>query len=345
MSKSLSIPDLTAELETAPAGARGLRCLKKSLRAAIQLEFATIPPYLTAYWSIQFDLNGSNEVANAIRQIVVEEMGHMGLACNMLVALGESPDLAAPGFVPKYPGPLPGKVNPDLEIPLRRLTPSQIKVFMDIEYPAFRPFPELAADRSFSTIGAFYAALLKAFETVNPAHYETDKQREEGISGVFKVKNLADVCTAIDQIRHQGEGSDKSPTVGDPNELAHFYRFREVYVGAKYVPDPITKVFGHTGPPVLMPAVMPMADIPKGGYRQADVSADVWKLVRQFDETFTLMLKQLTLAWSDPNAPFGDGTPKDPINTMRTLRSNALDLMKQKRPDNVSVYGPSFRLL
>ena len=88
-----------------------------------------------------------------------------------------------------------------------------------------------------------------------------------------------------------------------------------------------------------------MADIPKDGYRQADVSADVWKLVRQFDETFTLMLKQLTLAWSDPNAPFGDGTPKDPINTMGTLRSNALDLMKQKRPDNVSVYGPSFRLV
>jgi hypothetical protein len=76
--------------------------------------------------------------------------------------------------------------------------------------------------------------------------------------------------------------------------------------------------------------------------------AAVWALVEQFDRTFTLMLKQLTLAWSGPNAPLGTFDPTnadDPINTMDALSTNALDLMDKKRPDNVSVYGPSFRLV
>ena len=355
MATSYSIPDLTAELDRATPDEHGLRCLKRSLHAAIQLEFATIPPYLTAYWSTIDPAapNAPNPAGDAIREIVVEEMGHMGLACNLLVGLGESPDLAAPGFVPSYPGPLPGHVHPGLEVPLRRLTPSQLKVFMDIEQPDFPAFPELAASaaRSFGTIGAFYAALRKAFQTVAPRHYETSKQRDESSSGVFQIERLDgdknSVYAAIDQIRHQGEGSPATPKVGDTrSELAHFYRFREVYVGAQYVPDPVTGVFGHTGPLIPMPAVRPMADIPRGGYKRADVPDQaVWALVELFDRTFSLMLRQLTLAWSDPNAPLGDFSADDPVSTMGTLRTIALDLMTRKRPDNVSVYGPSFRLV
>jgi hypothetical protein len=161
---------------------------------------------------------------------------------------------------------------------------------------------------------------------------------------------LTDVHKAIDQIRHQGEGSNMAPNVGDPqSELAHFYRFREMYIGAKYVPDPVTGTWGHTGPPISMPPVQPMADIPRGGYQQADVpDPAVWMLIRQFDETFTLMLEQLTLAWSDPNAPFSTFDPAntdDPINTMGTLSANALALMGKKRPDSLGNYGPSFRLV
>ena len=152
-----SIPVLTAALESASYGPAGVECLKKSLRAAIKLEFATIPPYLTAMWSIK---EPTDPVKITIFGIVLEEMGHMGLACNMLVALGESPALATPGFVPTFPGPLPGDVHPGLTVGLRRLTPSQLKTFMDIEYPEGGPITALAA-RAFETIGAFYAALLQ----------------------------------------------------------------------------------------------------------------------------------------------------------------------------------------
>jgi hypothetical protein len=334
---------LTAELEQASPGASGIKCLKRSLRAAIKLEFATIPPYLAAQWSIQ---NGRDAVAVTIDELVREEMGHMGLACNMLVGLGEFPDLATTAFVPDYPGPLPGGVNPSLMIGLRRLTPSQLKVFMDIEYPEGGPISLLAA-RTFDTIGAFYAALRKAFKVINPP---LDKTYQRNVSAshvdVHELDTLKKVLDAIDVIRHQGEGSKKTPKVGDPNsELAHFYRFREVYVGSEYVYDPTTKTWGHTGPPVLMPAVRPMADIPKGGYQKVDVSAAAWKLIRQFDETYTLMLKQLTKAWKDPSAPLGDFSADDPVATMGLLREPAQRLMDLKRPDGVSTFGPCFRLV
>lgn len=331
------------ELLAVPQDQRDLGWLKESIAAAIKLEFATIPPYLTAKWSIA-DTN--DPVARTIREVVVEEMLHMGLACNMLVALGEALALDTSDFVPSYPGPLPGEVNPDLTIVLRRLTPSQLKVFMDIEYPEGGPISALAS-HSFDTIGAFYAALLSQFEAVNP-RLDPTKQRMEPSSGIFIIRDLADVRRAIDLIRHQGEGSDRSPEEEEMSGmLAHFYQFREVYVGNRYVRDSSSMTWGHTGPPILMPSVFPMADIPAGGYQKADVAdTAVWSLIEQFDISYTSMLHQLRMAWEDPNAPLGDFSAADPILTMRTLGPLARQLMqKQIRPDCSATYGPCFRLV
>jgi len=331
------------ELMAVPESERGLEWLKQSARAAVKLEFATIPPYLTALWSIR---DPGDQVAKTIREVVIEEMLHMGLACNMMVAIDESPALDTPGFVPSYPGPLPGDVNPNLTITLRRLTPSQVKVFMDIEYPEGGPITALAL-RSFDTIGAFYAALLSEFEVVNPA-LDITKQRNEPILGVFVMKDLADIRRAIDLIRHQGEGSNRSPEEAEMSgHLAHFYQFREVYMGTKYVQNSATKAWGHTGPPVLMPNVFPMADIPFGGYRRTDVpDSAVWSLIKQFDMAYTTMLRQLRIAWEDPNAPLGDFSDNDPILTMQNLAATARDLMQKKiRLDSIETYGPCFRIV
>ncbi|MET4177758.1 hypothetical protein ABIB99_008888 [Bradyrhizobium sp. LA6.1] len=286
-----------------PHGKRGPKWLRQSIRAAIKLEFATVPPYLTAMWSI---VDACDPVTRTIREVVVEEMLHMGLMCNMMVALGETPALDTLEFVPSYPGPLPGEVNPDLTIALRRLTPSQVKLFMDIEYPEGGPITALAR-RSFETIGEFYAALLSEFEAVNPS-LDLTKQRTEAISGVFVVSDLADVRRAINIIRLQGEGSGQSPEEEEMSgRLAHFYQFREVYIGNKYVRDSVTMTWGHTGAPVLMPRVLPMADIPSGGYHQSDVADPaVWSLLEQFDTLYSSMLGQLRTAWEDHNAPLGD---------------------------------------
>ncbi len=58
---------------------------------AIKLEHATIPPYLTALYSIKPDPRKSNHDSyNIIRAVAVEEMLHLTLAANLLNAVGES---------------------------------------------------------------------------------------------------------------------------------------------------------------------------------------------------------------------------------------------------------------
>ena len=74
--------------------------LQEALQLAIQLEFATIPPYLCAHWSIDSD---PGKVAQMIETIVVQEMFHFALAGNMLSAIGGTPSIANPAFIPSYP--------------------------------------------------------------------------------------------------------------------------------------------------------------------------------------------------------------------------------------------------
>ena len=69
------------------------------LQGAIELEHSTIPPYLTALYSIK---KGSNrEAAAIIRSVVMEEMLHMTIAANTLNAIGGAPEINTSGFIPR----------------------------------------------------------------------------------------------------------------------------------------------------------------------------------------------------------------------------------------------------
>jgi len=89
-----------------------LRCM---LQTAIRLEFSTLPPYLTAFFSIREGCNV--EVQDLIRSVVLQEMLHMAQAANLLIALGGRPIINSRCFAPVYPGPLPGGVMPGLMLP------------------------------------------------------------------------------------------------------------------------------------------------------------------------------------------------------------------------------------
>ncbi|KAI8489964.1 hypothetical protein Bbelb_323250 [Branchiostoma belcheri] len=108
--------------------------LKKNLQLALQLELSTIPPYLSALFSIK---DGDNEeVAALIRSVVIDEMKHMALVSNLLNAIGGAPKLNDPSIVPSYPAPLPAGANPGLVVKLARCSLNQIKtVFQGIERP------------------------------------------------------------------------------------------------------------------------------------------------------------------------------------------------------------------
>ncbi|MEQ9245668.1 MAG: ferritin-like domain-containing protein, partial [Nitratireductor sp.] len=107
-----------AALMAETSAKRDLQWLKNALQVAIQLELATLPPYLTAYWTIK---DARHYVKRSMKEIWREEMNHFGLACNALVAIGGTPLLTDSVVVPIYPGPLPGGVRPGLIVPLRKL--------------------------------------------------------------------------------------------------------------------------------------------------------------------------------------------------------------------------------
>lgn len=134
--------------------------MRRALQAAIQLEMATLPPYLTAYWSLR-RTPATREARTRFLAVVLEEMGHMGLACNLLVAFGGRPQIASSGVVPRYPGELPFRVKPGLVIPLQRFSLASLRVFMRIEEPHAGEFT-WHLGKSYPTIGAFYAAIYDA---------------------------------------------------------------------------------------------------------------------------------------------------------------------------------------
>ncbi|KAI8514877.1 hypothetical protein Bbelb_074680 [Branchiostoma belcheri] len=111
-----------------------LRDIKQNLHTALQLEWTTIPPYLSAYYSIKEGYN--NNISEILRSVVVEEMFHMSLVSNILNFLGESPILNDPNLLPNYPESLPGGVMPNLTVGLSKFSLDVThEVFMGIETP------------------------------------------------------------------------------------------------------------------------------------------------------------------------------------------------------------------
>ncbi|MFD6174315.1 ferritin-like domain-containing protein [Streptomyces coeruleorubidus] len=224
------------ELMEEPAERRDADWLKESLQHAMMLELATLPPYLSAMWSIEPQ---SGDVLKAFKRIVFDEMSHLGLAGNMLTTIGGVPRLGDAHTVPKYPGPLPGGVRPSLTVFLSGLSKESLDLFAQIE----EPNDPIAEARSHTSIGAFYTAILEAFqdhaELITGAHQlERDMQHHGAGNSLVALNSLADVEAAIEVIKEQGEGTSASPENPHPgvtDEFAHFYVFRELFHGHKLV--------------------------------------------------------------------------------------------------------------
>jgi len=154
--------------------------LHRYLYAAMQLEHATIPAYLTALYSIH---PGTNPHAyNAIRAVVVEEMLHLTLAANMLNAVGGTPDFTRADFVPDFPTYLPDGET-DFQVSRQGFSKAAIEMFLRIERPA-RPSENggqtvrrarrgdglhavtvgTDSDEHFYSIGEFYKAIEEGIE-------------------------------------------------------------------------------------------------------------------------------------------------------------------------------------
>jgi Ferritin-like len=275
-------------------------------------------------------------VAQTIFAVRGEEMLHFGLACNLLSAIDGVPLLTDDAVIPKFPGPLPGGVRPGLSVTLRKLDTAQAAVFMDIEYPQGGPLGALAPP---VTIGEFYVAILAAFQDLNPPLL-TSRQIEMSLSfgELIKVDTLAKVQEVIQLINLQGEGSRLSPEEA-PGDLSHYYRFGEIYHGQRFQQGADGN-WGYTGAALPMPPVNDMADIPAGGYQQADVSDPAtWDQIQQFDRRYSEMLRLLQEAWTQGDSSFLDAA----IGKMSAMRAIGRSLMTKPRPNAPGNYGPCFR--
>lgn len=106
--------------------------LHEYLGYAMQVEHATIPPYLTALYSLK---PGSNlEAFHMIRTVVVEEMLHLTLAANVFNAVGGDMKgvLTDPGFIPTYPTKLPAGIG-DFLVNVSKFSPDTVQTFLNIE--------------------------------------------------------------------------------------------------------------------------------------------------------------------------------------------------------------------
>ncbi|MFO0902462.1 MAG: ferritin-like domain-containing protein [Pirellulales bacterium] len=327
-------PRLTTIQQLVEAPVHDMEWLRNALQIAIQMELATLPPYLIARWTVK---DPTDPVAESIFEIRGEEMLHFGLACNLLSAIGGIPLLADETVVPKYPGRLPGGVRPALTVTLRKLDCDQAAVFMDIEHPQGDPLGAVATAPT--TIGEFYTAIRDALGANNPA-FDVSRQIERSLpfGHLFKIDSLAKAQQAIDLITLQGEGTSTSPEENN-GDLAHYYRFGEIYHKRRFVKNEQGE-WGYFGDAFPLPAVHDMADIPAGGYQQSDVpDMAVWDAVVRFDRTYSEMLRKLQETWTN-------GTTNSlfrAVSLMSSLQSIAAELIAKPRPDGVGNYGPCFR--
>jgi hypothetical protein len=319
-----------ARLLAVPQHHRGTNWLKTALQIAVELELATIPPYLCGWWSIK---DRTCEAARLIRRIVGDEMYHLGLVCNLLVAVGGRPHIKK--AAPTYPGPLPGGVRTGVNVYLSGLTkPFVHDVMMAIEAPET---PLTRNGNTSPSVGAFYTDLLKTFHTTAPKLSTRGQLSAHIGSDVLKpIATLNDVEHSIEIIKEQGEGTDGSPDDAfDHNHPAHYYAFAEIYHGQQLRNTRGSWQF--TGTPVPFPAARPMATVPTGGWHHPP--KPVHQLLTQFDTTYTTVLDTLDMAWTH-------GTPHTldtAIRAMHRLQTPAVELMETPIPHTHHTYGPQFR--
>ena len=230
--------------------------LQDAVQTAMRLEFSTLPPYLAAEWSIRGD--DPDRVTDMIHGIVLQEMFHFALAGNILSAIQGTFKIADLRFLPKYPtDTLPGEIHQDLIVDLRPLSKEQLQVFMQIEAPEFSPV-QLAALRAPgpATIGEFYTKLSTALETLNPPISQNAYFVERGTE-VFQIKSIKDAQDAIERIKGEGEGAPGEPDQpANPGRLAHFYVFKEIFVGNMLSFDPNSgKLVPVVGKAIHLPSV------------------------------------------------------------------------------------------
>ena len=327
------IADIQVDSNNTEASNKLLDVIKRSLRGALQLEFTTVPLYLTALWSI---IDQAHPVARSLRAVVHEEMLHLSLICNLLSALGERPVLTG-SVVPRFPSQLPGGVHPELLLHLEGYGPSALQTFMEIERPE-RPIqiigePLESFPEEDTTIGEFYESILQAIKRLNP--YLDPKRQIAGPFTWFVMTKVEHVEEAITLIMAQGEGARGMPFSQNSRYLSHYYRFKSLSMLTELHWDNRIKKL-RKGAPIPSPSVFSIAPASPNGYGLA-VPRALRSANERFEESYSKMLRLLEESWLEG----GDKSFVQSLEIMLELGTLAQAIMRIGSPDGRG-YCPSF---
>lgn len=259
--------------------AKQISQVQKMLVSAFTLELATLPTYLTGAFSVK---GGANQEALALVQsVALEEMLHLTLACNLLIAIGGKPEILKTGLALKFPTPLPMSVDEGLIVTVQALGKEQVyNTYMGIERPdtsaplpgetSIHPLTALKIDKGYESIGDFYLAILEKLAELSAAgddpfaHPHEERQVDilkwfpptNRKCGNGKVTDLASAQAVVDTIISQGEGVDVGEAPIDPyggleGSFAHFFKFGEIFYGNRLIQDSAAASgWSYSGAPV-----------------------------------------------------------------------------------------------
>ena len=336
--------------------------LHQYLYAALQLEHATIPPYLTALYSIH---HGTNlDAVMVIRVVAVEEMLHLTLAANVLNATGGTVDLTGSDFVPSYPAYLPDGED-DFQVDLQRFSRDAVETFLNIERPAAAPEEEarvvshhnprsalLAApgedSMRFYSIGEFYEEIERGLDHLHgelgddlfpgdPTRQITPEYYYSGGGEVVPVTDLESAKAALELIAEQGEGHG-GKIYDDEGEIAHYFRFEQLKLGRYYQPG--DEAGTPSGPELSVDwdAVYPV----KTNCVLDDMSdaPDLHESATAFNQRYSDFLGLLTRAYGGEPALLIDA-----VAEMFRLRDGMLGLIRYPLPGREGLTaGPTFEI-
>lgn len=331
-------------------GIASLDDLRRHLQWAIEVEHSTLPPYLTALYSLDPERNA--DAVQLIGGVFVEEMIHLALAANLLNAVGGQPLLDAPHLMPPHPRTMP-HADPSIELALLPFGQEALAMFLRLEQPA-HPGDPAEGDR-YETIGQFYNAIEKGLRrlcaergedqifTGDPARQVAGGPFAHTAGHLSPVTDLESALRALKEIVEQGEGAARTDVWDGDIDLfhpetravSHYYRFKELALGRRYQPGD-TPESGPTGDAVTVdPAgIRPLRpnprpdDHPEGSAIRAAQAA--------FDRTYCKMLGQLEQAFNGNPAMLGIS-----VGTMYALKGQAQSLTAMQDGETLAA-GPTF---
>ncbi len=314
------------------------------LQNAIELEHSTIPPYLTAMFSLR---PGTNQRIGAlIRSIVIQEMLHMSIAANILIAIGGRPQINNPAFIPKYPGPLPMDIG-GLIVGIEAFSMPVVKhTFMAIEQPEdeipVRTPGLLEAAEAYATIGEFYDAIKAQIRTLGPSIFVQPTAPPQVVAPhwfppdkLYPITDPDTACRAIDLIKLEGEGTGLTP-YQSPDDPAHFYKFGSIVAGRELVTTPTGYAYAGAAIPFDPDGIWPLK--PNCTIAEFAVGTQARNRIEQFAWNYSSLLNALHDAFNGEPARLDAA-----IGAMYDLRVLSVAMMQTVAdPQTGQTVGPSY---